>query len=68
MTPQQFKEARKALGLTQRELAKVWGMPSNGERTIRRWERGEVPVNPIADYALGLMLYAYLPVWLGDLE
>lgn len=56
MTQQQFKEARQALGLTQRQLAAKWGMGANGERTIRRWESGERPVNPIAAYCIKIMI------------
>jgi DNA-binding transcriptional regulator YiaG len=55
VTPTTFKAARKALSLSQRDLASVWGMGLNGERTIRRWEQGDVPVNPIAAYCIELM-------------
>jgi DNA-binding transcriptional regulator YiaG len=55
MTSTTFKLARKYLNLSQRDLALVWGMGLNGERTIRRWEQGEVPVNPIAAYCIKLM-------------
>jgi len=55
MTPEQFKEARQSLGLSCSALARLWGMGSNGHRTIRRWEHGDVPVNPIAAYCIGLM-------------
>jgi DNA-binding transcriptional regulator YiaG len=56
MTPTQFRITRYALNLSQRQLASVWGMGQNGERTIRRWEQGDVPVNPIAAYCITLML------------
>lgn len=56
MTPADFRAARNALCLSQRDLAEVWGMGKNGERTIRRWEQGDVPVNPIAAYCIQLML------------
>lgn len=56
MTPAEFKAARNTLCLSQRDLAEVWGMGQNGERTIRRWEQGDVPVNPIAAYCIALML------------
>lgn len=56
MTPEQFRAARNALNLSQRQLASVWGMGQNGERTIRRWEQGDVPVNPIAAYCIQMML------------
>lgn len=56
MTPAQFKAARKSLELNQHELAALWSMGKNGERTIRRWEKGEVPMNQIAAFCLKLML------------
>jgi len=56
MTPDEFKAARNALCLSQRDLAEVWGMGQNGGRNIRRWEAGDVPVNPIAAYCIRLML------------
>jgi len=56
MTPAEFKSARRFLCLSQRDLAEVWGMGQNGERTIRRWEQGDVPVNPIAAYCIALMM------------
>jgi DNA-binding transcriptional regulator YiaG len=56
MTPAEFKEARNALGLSAAGLAELWGMGSNGGRSIRRWENGERPMNPVAAYCLRLML------------
>jgi DNA-binding transcriptional regulator YiaG len=56
MTPDQFKAARKALFYSQQALADEWGMGMHGSRTIRRWETGERPLNPVATYALALML------------
>lgn len=45
MTPADFKQHRLALGLSQADLAEVWGIDKG---TISRWERGEVPVHPLA--------------------
>lgn len=59
MTSQDFKASRAALNLTQRELAAEWGMGANGERTVRRWESGERPVNPIAAYCIALMVVEF---------
>ena len=55
MTPEEFKQAREALGYTQQGLADEFNMGANGGRTIRRWESGQCPVSPIAAYALMLM-------------
>ena len=53
MNSQEFKEARRSLGLTQSQLARVLGLGKNGSVTIRRWEMRETansakPPNPIA--------------------
>jgi DNA (cytosine-5)-methyltransferase 1 len=37
----QIKKKRKGMGLTQLEFAKLLGLKSNGERTVRGWETGE---------------------------
>jgi transcriptional regulator with XRE-family HTH domain len=42
MTPEQFKQTRKDLNLTQRQLARELGLSEdNGDRYIRRIESGE---------------------------
>jgi transcriptional regulator with XRE-family HTH domain len=47
MTPVQFKDARKALGLTQKECAKTLGLKTS--RAIRQYEAGERQVSgPVA--------------------
>lgn len=56
MTKEQFKDMRKSLFFSQQALADEWGMGIHGSRTIRRWETGERPLNPVASYALALML------------
>lgn len=56
MTPDQFKEARQSLGFSCAKLAAEWNMGKNGGRTIRRWESGDVPVNPIAAYCIRMMM------------
>lgn len=37
----QIREKRERLGLTQKEFADALGMPKFGDRTLRRWEKGE---------------------------
>ena len=56
MTPEQFKDARKSLYYSQQALADEWGMGAHGNRTIRRWEQGERPLNPVAAYAIQMMV------------
>jgi DNA-binding transcriptional regulator YiaG len=48
LTPLEFKQHRQRLGLSQAGLAALWNMGANGGRTVRRWESGERPINPIA--------------------
>ena len=56
MTPTEFKDIRQRLGFSTASLAEEWSMGKNGGRTVRRWESGDVPVNPIAAYCLRMML------------
>jgi DNA-binding transcriptional regulator YiaG len=58
MTKEEFKDARRALCYSQQALADEWGMGEHGARTIRRWEQGERPLNPVAAYAITLMVEA----------
>ncbi len=47
MTPEQFKDARQALGLSQKGMADLLGV--SGDRTIRKWEEGERDISaPVA--------------------
>jgi len=66
MTPQEFKQARMALGYTQQALADEFDMGINGGRTIRRWESGQCPVNPIAAYTVRLMMTGLAIELLGE--
>ena len=68
MTPQEFKQARRALGYSQQTLANEFDMGINGGRTIRRWESGQCPVNPIAAYTVRLMLTGLAVELLGEEE
>jgi transcriptional regulator with XRE-family HTH domain len=47
MTPVQFKDARKALGLTQKECAKTLGLKTS--RAIRQYEAGRTLSNEFAN-------------------
>ncbi len=39
MTPEQFRDGRRNLGLSTKNLAELFGVSSG--RTVRRWEAGE---------------------------
>jgi DNA (cytosine-5)-methyltransferase 1 len=56
LTPAEIKASRQRLGLTQSGLAEVLRLGPNGERTVRRWEQGDVPVTGPASLAIELLL------------
>jgi len=63
VTPQDFKTARKSLGLTQAQLGHVL---DTAPRTIRKWETPEAKstarsVNPVAARAMSWLLSGYRP-------
>ena len=43
MTPEQLKQARQKLGLTQKKMAEAMGI---GTRKWERWEGGHSPISP----------------------
>lgn len=59
MTPAELKAIRKRYGLTIRGLADL--LRIRDEKTIRRWESGEVPVSGPASIVLELMDADELP-------
>lgn len=59
MTPTELKAIRKRYGLTIRGLADL--LRIRDEKTIRRWESGEVPVSGPASIVLELMDADELP-------
>lgn len=59
MTPTELKAIRKRYGLTIRGLADL--LRIRDEKTIRRWESGEVPVSGPASIVLELMDGDQLP-------
>lgn len=59
MTPAEIKAIRQRYGLSQTELAAL--LRISDLRTIRRWEKGEVPVSGPASVVLELMATGELP-------
>jgi putative transcriptional regulator len=59
MTPTEIKSIRQRYGLSQSELAAL--LRISDLRTIRRWEKGEVPVSGPASIVLELMDADELP-------
>lgn len=63
MTPQEFKQARQSLGLSQSQLGRIL---DTAPQTIRKWEMDPIrstsrPVNPIAAQAMRWMLAGFRP-------
>lgn len=57
MTPDEFRAARKALGLTQHTMAEALRMGKWGYQTIGKWERGEAEIpGPITLLIEAMML------------
>lgn len=56
-TPDQVRNARRQLGLTQAELAERLRLaPATGKDTVRSWESGKRPITGPAQVALEYML------------
>jgi DNA-binding transcriptional regulator YiaG len=52
VTSEDVKRIRVKLGMNQRQLAQAIRLGLNGDRTIRRWEKGEIAVAGPASLAL----------------
>lgn len=62
MTPKEIKQARRDLGFSIGDLACALLLsPASGNRTIRRWEAGDVPITGPAIIAIQAMLEGYMP-------
>jgi len=59
MTPSEIQAIRKRAGLSQSGLACL--LRITDERTVRRWERGDVPVSGPASILLEMLDYGELP-------
>lgn len=53
MRPEQIKQARKSLGLTQAKMAAVMGI---GTRKLERWEGGHSPISAEGGALLRLLV------------
>ena len=56
MTADEFRQARKSLGLSAAKLARALELGAQGGRTVRRWEAGDRPVAGPAAVAVRLMV------------
>lgn len=58
MTPAEFKEAQRKLGLSDAKLARVLNCDS---RTVRRWKSGERHPNPVAARVMTWLIDGFEP-------
>jgi DNA-binding transcriptional regulator YiaG len=49
MKPEELRQIRKQLNLTQQQLADILGVSS---RQVIRWEKGDYPISKIAEVAV----------------
>lgn len=61
MTPDDVRNARRALGMTQHQLATALRMGTDGKRAVRRWEAGDRPISGPASVAIEAMLDGWRP-------
>jgi DNA-binding transcriptional regulator YiaG len=52
MTPEDVKRIRMKLGYNQIEMAAALRLGPNGDRSVRRWEKGEIEVSGPVSLAL----------------
>ena len=62
MTPAEVKAVRARLGISQRELAGWLRLSANGDRTVYRWESGDIPISGPAQVALEAFDSGWRPV------
>ena len=62
MNPNEVRDARRALGLTQHELAVLLRMGGDGKRSVRRWEAGDRDISGPASVAIEALLTGSIDV------
>jgi DNA-binding transcriptional regulator YiaG len=70
MTPDDVRDARRAMGMTQHQLATALRMGADGKRSVRRWEAGDRPISGPASVAIEALLTGWRPKHLetGDIS
>lgn len=61
MLPDEVRDARRAMGLTQHDLAVLLRMGGDGKRAVRRWETGDRHISGPASVAIEAMLTGWRP-------
>ena len=60
-TPDDIRQARSRLGMSAAALARALRMGANADRTVRRWESGQIRISGPAAVAIEAMLAGYRP-------
>lgn len=60
-TKEEFSAAKRALGMTAVQLAKVLRMGKGADRTIRRYEKGDIPIPGPLSVAMEALLTGFRP-------
>lgn len=61
MMPNDVRNARRAMGLTQHDLAVLLRMGGDGKRAVRRWEAGDRHMSGPASVAIEALLTGWRP-------
>lgn len=56
MTPENFKEARRKLGLSASQMGRVIGLTGDPGRTVRRYEAGDIEISGPVQVAIRYIL------------
>lgn len=66
MTPDEVRESRRAMGMTQHQLATALRMGTDGKRSVRRWEAGDRPISGPASVAIEALMTGWRPRVAGE--
>lgn len=61
LTPEEFRQARLKLGLTQSQLAEQLDLGADGQRAIRRYEQGDRGISGPIRFCIKALLDGYEP-------
>jgi transcriptional regulator with XRE-family HTH domain len=60
-TKEEFANARRSMGMTAKQLAKTLRMGDSSDRTIRRYESGQIPIPGPLSVAMEALLTGFRP-------
>lgn len=68
MTPKQFRDIRKKLGLSAREMGLALGLRGDPGRTVRRYEAGDVEITGPVRLSMCALSLGFRPPWMPTKE